>query len=123
MAEPDPPSKRRILIVEDEMIISMLLEDMLEELGFVAVGPAPRLDEAMAMARTAAIEGALLDMNLEGRTTFDVAEALEARGIPFAFATGYGRGGIPERYRHAPVLPKPFRRDDLARVLMKMAGG
>jgi CheY-like chemotaxis protein len=117
MADPSGSPLPRILIVEDEMFISMLLEDLLTELGYRPAGPVVRLDEALAAARSEAIDAALLDVNLNGKETYAVADILAGRGIPFVFATGYGAGGIPERYRHRPILAKPFRRDDLARVL------
>ena len=116
------PPTRRVLIVEDEMIVSMLLEDFLTDLGCEPVGPAARLDDALTMARNEAIDAALLDLNLNGKETHPVADILMERGIPFAFATGYGPGGIPERYRDGPVLPKPFRRADLERVLARLMG-
>lgn len=120
MTASSKPPARRVLIVEDEMIVSMLLEDFLAEIGHEPVGPAARLDEALAMARDEALDAALLDLNLNGKETYPVADILAARGIPFAFATGYGPGGIPERYRNGPILPKPFRRADLERVLARM---
>jgi CheY-like chemotaxis protein len=115
--------RRRVLIVEDEMIVSMLLEDLLQELDYEPVGPAARLDEALALAREAVVDVALLDVNLNGKETYAVAEVLDERGIPFVFATGYGAGGIPEAHRHRPVLSKPFRHRDLAAALAKAMGG
>jgi CheY-like chemotaxis protein len=114
---PAPPPNARVLIVEDEVIVSMLLEDMLAELGYAVIGPATRIDSALAMAETAALEAAVLDVNLNGRTTYPVAEALSRRAIPFVLSTGYGIGELGERFRGTPVLQKPFQRDDLARAL------
>ena len=107
----------RVLVVEDEMMVSMLIEDMLSELGCQVVGPASRLDEALALAKDADIDCAVLDVNLGGQPIFPVADLLRERGCPFAFATGYGDAGLREVDRGSPVLQKPFREGDLARVL------
>ena len=107
----------KVLVVEDEMMVSMLIEDMLAELGCEVVGPASRLDEAMALAREAEVDCAVLDVNLGGQPIFPVADLLRERGRPFAFATGYGDAGLREADKGTPVLQKPFREGDLARVL------
>lgn len=110
----------RVLVVEDEMLVSMLVEDMLMDFGCTVVGPAPDLEEAMALAKTADIDAALLDVNLAGKPIFPVADALKARGVPFAFASGYGQAGLAEGHRDAPVLQKPFRQSDLERALTSL---
>jgi len=107
----------RVLVVEDEMMVSMLIEDMLTDLGCAIVGPASRLDEAMELARATEFDCAVLDVNLGGQPIFPVADLLRERGRPFAFATGYGDAGLRDQDRGAPVLQKPFREGDLARVL------
>ena len=107
----------RVLVVEDEMLVSMLVEDMLSDLGCSVVGPAAEIEEAMSLALGADIDAALLDVNLGGRPIFPVADALKARGVPFAFASGYGEAGLSEDHRGAAVLQKPFREADLARAL------
>jgi len=107
----------KVLVVEDEMMVSMLIEDMLGELGCEVVGPASRLDEAMSLAREAELDCAVLDVNLGGQPIFPLADLLRERGRPFAFATGYGDAGLREVDRGSPVLQKPFREGDLARVL------
>lgn len=99
------------------MLVSMLVEDMLADFGCSVVGPAPDFDKAMALANTAEIDAALLDVNLSGRPIFPVADALRARGVPFAFASGYGAAGLEEGHRDALVLQKPFRQADLERAL------
>src|SRR5205085_11168424 len=103
----------RILIVEDEMLVAMNIEDMLLDLGHEVAGLASRLAPALQLAAEAEFDAAMLDVNLAGERSFPVAELLEGRGIPYLFATGYGIAGIEERYRHAPVLQKPFRAADL----------
>jgi CheY-like chemotaxis protein len=98
----------RILVIEDEMTIALLIEDMLGELGHEVVGMAMRLPQAMEMAQTAKIDLAILDVNLDGRMSFAVADLLEARRIPFIFATGYGAAGLAQPYNHRPLIKKPF---------------
>ena len=107
----------RVLVVEDEMMVSMLIEDMLSDMGCTVVGPASRLDEATELAQAGGIDCAVLDVNLGGQPIFPVADLLRERGCPFAFATGYGDAGLREADRGTPVLQKPFREGDLARVL------
>ena len=110
-------AKRRVLVVEDEMLIGMLLEDMLTDLGHEVAAVVPRLKEAMAAAERDSFDLAILDVHLHGESAFPVAEVLIAKKIPFVFATGYGERGLPENYRGRPVLQKPFAKDDLERVL------
>jgi len=107
----------RVLVVEDEMMVSMLIEDMLSDLGCTVVGPASRLDEAIELAKTADLDCAVLDVNLGGQPIFPLADLLRERGRPFAFATGYGDAGLRDVDKGTPVLQKPFREGDLARVL------
>lgn len=107
----------RILLVEDEMLVAMLLEDMLAEAGHVIVGPVSRIDRAVDAASREQVDLAILDVNLGGQEVYPVAEALAARGIPFAFATGYGASGLREPWQDRPTLQKPFHRDDLFRMV------
>jgi CheY-like chemotaxis protein len=99
---------RRVLVVEDEVAISLLLEDMLLDIGCEVVGPAGRLSAAAELASKEQLDFAVLDVNLAGQPIYPVAEALAARGVPFVFSTGYGSAGIEEPYRNRPVLQKPF---------------
>ena len=110
----------RVLVVEDEMMVSMLIEDMLGDLGCTVIGPASRLDEAMALADAVELDCAVLDVNLGGQPIFPLADLLRAKGAPFAFATGYGDAGLRDVDRGSPVLQKPFREADLARVLSQL---
>lgn len=112
----------KVLVVEDEALVSMLVEDMLTDLGCTIVGPAAEIEEALRLAGSADIDAALLDVNLGGRPIFPVADALKARGVPFAFASGYGEAGLTEDHRGATVLQKPFREADLRRVLETLVG-
>lgn len=112
----------KVLVVEDEALVSMLVEDMLTDLGCTIVGPAAEIEEALRLAGSADIDAALLDVNLGGRPIFPVADALKARGVPFAFASGYGEAGLTDDHRGATVLQKPFREADLRRVLETLVG-
>ena len=112
----------RVLVVEDEALVSMLLEAMLEDLGCAVVGPAGRLAEAMSMMDGLdAIDVALLDVNIAGEQVFPVAEALKAAGKPFAFSTGYGEAGTSDAWAGSPTLQKPYTFDDVQKVLEKLA--
>ena len=107
----------RILVVEDELMIRMLLEDMLGELGYTVAAEAARIEEALDAAKNADFDIAILDVNLNGQPISPVADALVARGMPFVFATGYGERGLPEPYRDRPTLKKPFQMDGLKQML------
>jgi CheY-like chemotaxis protein len=112
---------RRILVVEDEMIVAMLLEDMLAELGCEVVGVANRVAKALAMIEQGtAFDAAVLDLNLHGEKSFPVAAALTARGRPFVFSTGYGRRGVPDEFRRVPLVEKPYSKTDVERLLMEV---
>jgi CheY-like chemotaxis protein len=108
---------RRVLIVEDDVMIRMLIEDMLLDLGFAVAAQAAKVPEALAALKSTEFDVAILDVNLSGETTGPVAEALAARGTPFVFATGYGEHGLPAQFRNRPLLKKPFQIDGLKRML------
>ncbi len=110
----------RVLVVEDEMLVAMLIEDAITDLGHQVVGPAMRLETALDAATNETFDFAILDINLAGKQSFPVADALTARGTPFIFASGYGRAGLAEPYRDASVLQKPFSPEQLASVLGKV---
>jgi CheY-like chemotaxis protein len=109
----------RVLIVEDEIVVALFLEDLLAEFGYEVAGIVSHLDDAMGRPNDYDI--AVLDVHLNGRNVFDFADRLAARGTPFVFATGYGARGIPDRHCARPVLQKPFRPDELKRVLKEVA--
>ena len=123
MADTSTLVGRRILVVEDEMMIAMLVEDMLAELGCSVVGPAHALDVALNLARTEqGLDAALLDVNLGGQPVFAVADALREKGVPAIFSTGYGDAGLRDVDRGSQVLQKPFRAGDLAKALNAALG-
>lgn len=108
---------KRILVVEDELMIRMLLEGMLSDLGHTVVAEAGGIDEALALAKETEIDIAILDVNLNNKPITPVADALAERGVPFVFASGYGQRGVPEPYRQNPTLQKPFQVEALAQAI------
>lgn len=106
-----------VLVVEDETIVSMLLEDMLQELGCSGIWHASNVGSALAILDRQAPDVALLDVNLGGELAYPVASRLDEAGIPFVFATGYGRAGIPETWSPAPVVQKPFALSSLTKAM------
>ena len=109
----------RVLVVEDEALVAMLIEDSLTDLGCEVVALVAGLDEALEVAGREPLDAAVLDVNLAGREVYPAADRLAARGIPFVFATGYGPQGVREAYRDRPALQKPFEPRDLARALVR----
>ena len=97
----------RILIVDDEPLITAMMEDWLSELGHVAVGPAHNLAMAMQLAESD-VDAAIVDVSLGKDNAYPLVEALMARGLPLALATGHGQDGIDPRYRTQSTLRKPF---------------
>jgi len=114
-------SGKRVLVVEDESLVAMLIEEFLEDMGCTVAAIAGRLDEAAAMAETLAVDLAVLDINLDGTPSYGIAEALERRGIPFVLATGYGGAVLPAALKSAHVLVKPFTREQLEAALAAAA--
>jgi CheY-like chemotaxis protein len=112
----------RILIVEDEYLIRLLLEDMIADLGYEVGAVAATLSEGMTQARDAQVDLAILDVNIDGAQVFPLAELLKQRKVPFVFITGYGQQGLPESYRASPTLQKPFQMQDLKTTLAKILG-
>lgn len=114
---------RRVLVVEDESLVAMLLETILEDMGCTPVGPASSVDEGLAMAADEPeLDAALLDVNVAGSQVFPVAAALTARGVPFVFSTGYGEGGLPDEWRGHATVQKPFTESAIRQALMKAMG-
>lgn len=112
----DELAGRRVLVVEDEALVAVMVADMLEELGVVVVGPAGTLEEGLALAQHETLDAAVLDVNLRGERIDPVAEVLAARGIGFVFATGYGEAPKGP-FAATPIIDKPYGVERLAELL------
>jgi CheY-like chemotaxis protein len=112
---------KRIFVVEDEIMIRMLLEGMLTDLGHSVAAEAGDLRQAVDLARQGQFDLAVLDVNLNGDSVTPVVEILAERGVPFIFASGYGQRGLPEAYRTAPILQKPFQSEALEEAIQAVA--
>ena len=137
MNDKSQPRGGRILIVEDDMMLALLLEDQLADLGYETVKAArvskgvsladlgyetikaARVSSGVALAAKAQLAAAILDVNVAGEASYPVAWALRERRIPFIFATGYGAGGLAAEFRDGPTLNKPYSYDELRRVLAR----
>ena len=115
-------SGRRVLIVEDEMLVLMAMEDMLADLGCTSIAVAASIERALALIEAEPFDLATLDVNLDGQRSDAIAETLSDHGIPFAFSTGYGGTGVSESYRDHPVLTKPYDNAELTKVLCRLLG-
>ena len=121
---PNDLTGRRILVVEDDILIAMLIEEILQDLGCVIVGPVATLDAALRLAGDEALDAAVLDVTIRGGQIYPAAERLLARGIPFILASGYGDWALPEAFRDMPRLTKPFTARDIEeqiRLLFQVA--
>jgi DNA-binding response OmpR family regulator len=103
----------KVLVVEDEYLVAILIEEILESAGCIVMGPIPRLPEALDAAHHETCDAAVLDVNLAGERIDPVAEALSQRDVPFLFVTGYGPNALPGEYTERPRVNKPFRMADL----------
>jgi CheY-like chemotaxis protein len=112
----------RLLLVEDEAMVAMMIEDMLTDLGCVVVDVAGSMAKGLALADKLQIDGAVLDVNLGGEKVYPVADALMAKGVPFIFSTGYSTTRIDAGYAGVPVLAKPYARDNLEKQLILALG-
>jgi CheY-like chemotaxis protein len=110
-------SGRRILVVEDEMLLLLMIEDMLTDLGGESVTAAATVKQALILIDAQIFDVAMLDMNLNGNQTYAVADALAAQDVPFVFSTGYSGHDVWDGYRDRPVLKKPFSDDELGDAL------
>jgi DNA-binding response OmpR family regulator len=109
-----------VLVVEDEMLILMMIEDMLADLGCQSVITASSVDQGLAKINAHSFDAAMLDSNLDGNSSDPIADALAARGVPFFFATGQKNGGIGHGYQDHPVLKKPFNFEDFEASFRKI---
>jgi CheY-like chemotaxis protein len=108
---------KRVMVAEDEVLISMLIEDVLADAGCVLVGPFCNVADALTAAKAATIDVALLDVNLRGQMIYPAAEALALRRIPFLLLSGYGRDAVPPNHPEWEACAKPFKAAELTRLL------
>jgi DNA-binding NtrC family response regulator len=113
-------SGRRILVVEDEMLVVIMIEDMLADLGCKSVSSAATIDKALALINAQVFDAALLDVNLNGNDSHPVAEALSARGVPFVYSTGNTVQSVRDGYSDRPSLKKPFKFEELAAIFARL---
>jgi CheY-like chemotaxis protein len=109
----------KVLVVEDEGLVALMIEDILQDLGCEIVASVAHLADACVIAAKAPIDLAVLDVNLGGERSFPVAEILRDRGVPFLFSTGYETDGIPAEFNGYPVLGKPFSAKDLQQTISR----
>lgn len=112
----------RVLIVEDEAPIAMMLEDMIGDIGCLLAGSVASISEALRFIDKGGFDLALLDVNLGGRSAVTVADRLAANGIPFVIGSGYGRAGLPAHLQSRQVIQKPFLRGDLEKAIRQSLG-
>ncbi len=110
---------KRVLVVEDEALVAMMVEDMLADFGAAEIRIAGNVPEALKLTQTWAFDAAIVDVDLNGARCTPIAEALRARSVPFAYATGYGEIGA-DADAAAPILGKPYTAEQLAVVLEKL---
>ncbi|MCI4680142.1 response regulator [Rhodoblastus acidophilus] len=112
----------RLLLVDDDPMLGLLVADWLSESGCEVVGPARTVKAALDLVEKErdALDAALLDVALDRGNSYPVADALALYGVPFAFVTGHGLGGLAPAYREAPILTKPFQFDDLQRIIDRL---
>lgn len=122
MVTQDMAKGRRVLVVEDEMAIVLVIEETLHDLGAQVVGPASRVDAALSLAREEDIDAAILDINIRGGNSYGVADILAEREIPFLFCSGYGDDSVEERHRGRPRLAKPYRLMELRERILQLLG-
>jgi PAS domain S-box-containing protein len=111
-------NKSRVLLVEDEALVAMMIQETLHEFGYQVVGPLNSASEALAAAREGHFDAAVLDINLGDGLVYTVAEILGVRGVPFVFVTGYDADSVDPRFSEVPVLQKPIERDMLQKIFM-----
>jgi len=109
---------KRVMVVEDEALVAMVVSEYLTEMGFTVVGPFSRLDLAMAALKNSDVNAAVLDINLGGEMVYPLADVLLGTGVPFVFVTGYGAAVLGSRYANVPVLQKPINRQTLQRIFV-----
>jgi CheY-like chemotaxis protein len=113
-------SERRILVVEDQMLLLRMMEGLLEDLGCTEVHSAATVDQALALIENHDFDAVVLDLNLNGTMSYPVADVLSYNGVPFMFVTGYGKLSIPSPHDERPILSKPYRHSQAAEALERL---
>jgi CheY-like chemotaxis protein len=113
----------RILVVEDEILIAVMIEETLRSLGCIVVGPVAKLEAALRLACNEALDGAILDVTIRGGQVYPVTEHLLARGIPFVLASGYGDWALPDTLQDQARLTKPFTTHELENHIRLLCRG
>ena len=104
---------RRILVIEDSPVVAPFAAELLEEVGFTVVGPAPTLAAARELIENASFDGALLDVHIRGERIFPICEVLASKGVPFVLTSGYADWSMPEKWQDRPRLQKPYKLEDV----------
>ncbi len=114
--------QRRLLLVEDEVLVGLFMGEMLEDMDFSVTEPCRSLADGMAVAKSETFDGAVLDMNLNGESVYPLADLLAAQNVPFVFVTGYSADVVAERFAQIPIIQKPVAADTLAQILHRHLG-
>lgn len=122
MTTPEEAKSQRVLVVEDEMLIAMIIEDALTDFGCEIVGPASTLESAMKLVCDEKLDAAFLDVTIQGREVFPVAQILLEKGVPFVFSSGYGDWALPEAFQGQRRLTKPFTSVELEAMIRSLCG-
>jgi two-component sensor histidine kinase/DNA-binding response OmpR family regulator len=117
-----PGRQRRLLLVEDEVLVGLFMGEMLEDMDFSVTEPCRSLADGMAVAKSETFDGAVLDMNLNGESVYPLADLLAAQNVPFVFVTGYSADVVAERFAQIPIIQKPVAADTLAQILHRHLG-
>ena len=116
-------NNQKVLIVEDEMMVLIMIEDMLEEFGCQSSASAATSEQAINLLDRETFDAAILDINLNGKRSYEVAEALLLNKIPFVFCSGNAISDLPPQFRNIPFLRKPFSYQALTSQLIVLLGG
>lgn len=116
-------ANRRILVVEDHMLIAVLIEEALQELDCIVVGPVSKMETALHLANSEALDAAVLDVNIRGGHAYEVAERLRTRGVPFLLTSVYADWALPAAFRGRQRLNKPFTREDIKTQMRLLCDG
>jgi two-component SAPR family response regulator len=117
-AQPADIPARRVLVVEDEYFVALDIAVTLKRRGIEVIGPASTVERALTLIGAAShLDGAVIDVNLQGQLAFPIADLLAKRGVPFIFTTGYDSSSLPERYRAVPCCQKPVNVTTIAELL------